>query len=44
MNVQRDSPSSCLRFRRDSEVVSCRQLVSNWVVKVTVSVLKEYIV
>jgi len=44
MKVWRDSPSSCLRFRRDSNEVSCRRLVSNWVVKVAVRVLKESMV
>ena len=44
MKTRRGSPSSCLRLRRAIVVRSCRLLVSNWVVKVVVSVVKESIV
>jgi len=44
MKTRRGSPSSCLRLRRAIVVRSCRRLVSNWVVKVVVSVVKESMV
>jgi len=44
MKVRRDSPSSYLKFRSDRDVRSCRRLVSNWVVKEVVRVLKESMV
>ena len=44
MKTRRGSPSSCLRLRKAIVVRSCRLLVSNWVVKVVVSVGKESIV
>jgi len=44
MKIQRCSPSSYLRLRRAIAVRSCRRLVSNWVVKVVVSVVKDSMV
>jgi len=44
IKTQRGSPSSCLRLRRAIVVRSWRRLVSNWVVKVVVSVVKESMV
>jgi len=44
MKVRRGSPSSCLRLRRAIVVRSWRRLVSNCVVKVVVSAVKESMV
>jgi len=44
MKTRKGSPSSCLGLRRAIVVRSWRRLVSNWVVKVVVSVVKESMV